>query len=60
MRGYDISDPRAFPVCLQCNDEFAWKIELNYDRNKQNFAISINGKPFLEMPYQAELLPEGP
>ena len=42
------------------DDELGWKISLNYDVQTATFILPINDLPFLGMPYQAEVTPEGP
>ena len=42
------------------DDELKWKISLNYDVHTDTFILHINDLPFLGMPYQAEVTPEGP
>ena len=42
------------------DEELEWKISLDYDAEKNAFALSINDDPLLEMPYQAEANPDGP
>ena len=42
------------------DDELRWKISLNYDVQTDTFILHINDLPFLGMPYQAEVTPEGP
>ena len=37
-----------------------WKIALDYDAETDNFVLHINDEPYLGMPYQAEVTPEGP
>ena len=43
-----------------CENETQWKIELDYNIMADKFALSINGVPFDQMPYQAEVVSEGP
>ena len=48
-----------FPVSLW-DEEFEWKIQVNYDVPKDTFLLAINDIAFLSMPYQRDIIPNGP
>ena len=48
-----------FPVKLQ-DGETQWKILVFYDVTTDAFALCINDIPFPLLPYQAEVVPQGP
>ena len=48
-----------FPVSLW-DEEFEWKIQVNYDVPKDTFLLAINDITFLSMPYQRDIIPNGP
>ena len=48
-----------FPVTLQ-DSELQWKILVNYDVPSDELLLTINDKDFLTMPYQADIIPNGP
>ena len=54
-----LSQPGIFPMQL-INDQLSWKLSLDYDFPSDKFLLYINGKAFLELPYQAEVIPTGP
>jgi len=48
----------VFPLRIW-DEELQWKISLDYDVQRNAFALSINDEPLLDMPYQAEVAPDG-
>ena len=54
-----MSEPGLFPLRLQ-DDDLQWKIKLYYDVPSDKFLLTINDKPFHQMPTQSEVNPEGP
>ena len=48
-----------FPVTLQ-DSELQWKIQIYYDVPSDQLLLTINDKDFLSMPYQADIIPNGP
>ena len=58
-RNKKLTDPSTFPLKLQGNNT-SWKLSLGFDQHQKVFVLSINDKPFLMLPYQAEAIPPGP
>ena len=54
-----MSEQGLFPLVLQ-DEELQWKIILNYDLPSKKFLLAINGEPFLKMPRQYQVNPQGP
>ena len=41
-------------------EEFGWKLDVGFDYAKNHYTLAIEGNPFKQHPYQAEIAPEGP
>ena len=54
-----LTEPGVFPLKLQ-DSETQWKIAVFYDVGTDQFALTINDIPFPLLPYQAEVLAQGP
>ena len=48
-----------FPLTLT-DAELEWKIQVNYDVSNDKFLLAINDTLFFSMPYQADIIPNGP
>ena len=48
-----------FPINLWV-EELQWKIQINYDVPNDTFLLAINDIAFLSMPYQGDIIPNGP
>ena len=54
-----MTDKSLFPLTWQVI-ELEWKLSVGYDYANSIFTLFINGVPYLELPYQAEVAPTGP
>ena len=48
-----------FPINLWV-EVLQWKIQINYDVPNDTFLLAINDIAFLSMPYQGDIIPNGP
>ena len=48
-----------FPLALW-DEELQWKIQVNYDVSTDKLLLAINDTPFFSMPFQADIIPNGP
>ena len=47
--------PVAFPL-----QEHEWKVSIDLDREEQCFSLKVNNVPFADLPFQAQIAPNGP
>ena len=40
--------------------DLGWKLSVNFDPEEDNFTLSINDVPVMELPYQASSAPDAP
>ena len=59
IRNKKLSDPSVFPIIFQ-HEELASKFSVGYDFDQSMFTLLVNGEPFLDLPYQAEVILMGP
>ena len=59
IRNKKLSDPSAFPINFQ-HRELASKFSVGYDFEKSTFTLLVNCEPFINLPYQAEVILIGP
>ena len=53
------NDSNLYPIVFQATD-VPYKVSVGYDKGENVHSCEINGKPFIEYPYQADIVPEGP
>ena len=60
---HSLNSETLFPLALtfdELEDSPAWKLLLDYDREVQNFKLSINALDFFHYPYQSQGETDGP
>ena len=54
-----LDDASLFPITFQF-DELNWKLSVGIDLAGGCFTLSVNDVPFMSLPYQATISPDGP
>ena len=59
-KGHNIEDPACYPVPLHCSGDIDWKISLQSYSQTDGFTIIFNDVNFKDLPYQSEIVADGP